>query len=269
MAMPHPAYRLHAMGPAILAEPECMMSEPPLKAKALLTAMAASLLLRPLKMKAGFFGFTGDDALASALRRRLMDNPIDLTYFRRWPTATPRDADDAGCDFLSQRCAILAQENQEGHVQFWPEEPFYQASLVLFQCERHAELWKYVPAWLAKSKRRGTFPILWGLPPKGQDIHLSQVELLVHPILSVAGQAHQDLMALMEEYRSQGLRNGVVFGPNEVAFVTTGGIFGRCEGHLFFGDSEKGAVESDACGTMEAADWLANLWTHSRIQPSF
>ncbi len=154
MTSAHNAYRLHAIGPAGLSDPDCIASPPKVIGFGLRAAAAASLMLKARGIGSAFYGFTGEDGSGSVLRRALMHLPLDLAYYRRYP----------GPSILSEAVTLTAAERAAAFfidraktTPDWPEASFTQATWVLFDVPAIASLPGLYTPWFDRARRRGAY----------------------------------------------------------------------------------------------------------------
>lgn len=157
MTSAHNSYRLHALGPSGLSEPDCVASPPKVLGFGLRVTAAASLLLKARGVGAAFYGFTGEDGAGSVLRRALMHLPLDLSYYRRYPgpsmlaASADLPASERAAAFFSDRAKNTAD---------WPEASCTQATWIVFDAPAIAALPGLYPPWISRARRRGAFSVV-------------------------------------------------------------------------------------------------------------
>jgi|GEM_PF-3747096 len=217
MTSAYNAYRVHALGPNGMVIPECVGNPPKISGRGFLALAAASLLLKPRLIPASFFGFTGEDAAGSLLRRSAMHLPWDLSYFRRYPGPSPQglgeNAEYQASKFLRER----AEKDPE-----WPEAACTQATWVLFDIPAQAGLPALAAPWVARARRRKAFTAVW-LDAEG----LAKGEYPQWPWEDI------DLLILTSDREVESPCSNTVFlEKNKVRLHCHGGIFGRSRGEI-------------------------------------
>jgi hypothetical protein len=235
MSAAYNAFRLHALGPCSLVDPECVGHAPSISGRGLKAISAASLLLKPRSVATAFYGFTGEDGVGSLLRRALLHLPTDLSYFRRYLGATPHGR---GEDGLEKAAAFFAERATA--TPDWPDANCTQATWLLLDIPAYGSLPEMAASWLSRARRRTVFTVAWidaGGLLNGKYASWAGADI---DLLMVSGEPGESSDSLSQTWSqaSTTLANGLskvisvlLLSDTKVELISRGGLFGKVRSH--------------------------------------